>query len=392
MDEIFLYNHAGSANHGCEALVRTVNTLLKDKHKIKLLSEKPQEDFLYDMQEFVEILPAKLDYSKLSSDFLKAYFHLKRTGDYFPMDILPYMKSIKLIQRGDIEVSVGGDVYCYEDYPKYILLHDLICKKGCKTVLLGCSLESELFSNPAFIADMQKYNYISARESLTFQLLKNAGLTNIGCRPDSAFTLPAEYLKLPEGFQENNTIGINVSPLVVKKGKKPGIVHINYVNLIHWILENTDCSVALIPHVVWKDNDDRLPLSELYKRFSDTNRVLMVEDCNCQQLKGYISRCRLFVGARTHATIAAYSTCVPSLVLGYSIKSRGIATDLIGTDENYVIPVQRLSQEDDLTCAFVWIWEREREIRKKLESIMPKYVEKAKLIGVDIKKQLGEKI
>ena len=173
MDEIFLYNHAGSANHGCEALVRTVNTLLKDKHKIKLLSEKPQEDFLYDMQEFVEILPAKLDYSKLSSDFLKAYFHLKRTGDYFPMDILPYMKSIKLIQRGDIEVSVGGDVYCYEDYPKYILLHDLICKKGCKTVLLGCSLESELFSNPAFTADMQKYNYISARESLTFQLLKN---------------------------------------------------------------------------------------------------------------------------------------------------------------------------------------------------------------------------
>ena len=150
--------------------------------------------------------------------------------------------------------------------------------------------------------------------------------------------------------------------------------------------------MALIPHVVWKDNDDRLPLSELYKRFSDTNRVLMVEDCNCQQLKGYISRCRLFVGARTHATIAAYSTCVPSLVLGYSIKSRGIATDLFGTDENYVIPVQRLSQEDDLTCAFVWIWEREREIRKKLESIMPKYVEKAKLIGVDIKKQLGEKI
>ena len=36
----------------------------------------------------------------------------------------------------------------------------------------------------------------------------------------------------------------------------------------------------------------------------------------------------MFIGARTHAVISAYSTCVPSIALGYSIKSRGIAIDL----------------------------------------------------------------
>ena len=387
MTEIFLYNHGGSANHGCEALVKTICAFLKDKNNLSLLSELPQEDFYYNLQEIVQILPAKQRCSKFNVDFLKAYIHLKKTGDYFPMDVLPYLKSIRLIKKGDIGISIGGDVYCYEDYQKYILLHDLIYRRECKTVLIGCSLEANLFSKPEFITDMKKYVYISARESLTFQLLKNAGLTNISLRPDSAFTLKPEYIKVPVEFQENNTIGINVSPLVIRKEKKPGIVYANLSKVICWILENTDCSITLIPHVVWENNDDRVPLNKL----ETTRRVVMIEDSNCNKLKGYISRCRLFIGARTHATIAAYSTFVPTLVLGYSIKSKGIATDLFGTDEKYVIPVQSLEQEDDLTRSFIWLWENEGMIRKKLQLIMPGYIQKASMLDEDIREYLGEK-
>lgn len=391
MTEIFLYNHGGSANHGCEALVKTICAFLKDKNNLSLLSELPEEDFYYNLQEIVQILPAKQRCSKFNVDFLKAYIHLKKTGDYFPMDVLPYLKSIRLIKKGDIGISIGGDVYCYEDYQKYILLHDLIYRRECKTVLIGCSLEANLFSKPEFITDMKKYVYISARESLTFQLLKNAGLTNISLRPDSAFTLKPEYIKVPVEFQENNTIGINVSPLVIRKEKKPGIVYANLSKVICWILENTDCSITLIPHVVWENNDDRVPLNKLLKKFETTRRVVMIEDSNCNKLKGYISRCRLFIGARTHATIAAYSTCVPTLVLGYSIKSKGIATDLFGTDEKYVIPVQSLEQEDDLTRSFIWLWENEGMIRKKLQLIMPGYIQKASMLDEDIREYLGEK-
>ena len=35
MGEVFLYNHGGSANHGCEALVRTVCNLLSDNRKLE---------------------------------------------------------------------------------------------------------------------------------------------------------------------------------------------------------------------------------------------------------------------------------------------------------------------------------------------------------------------
>ena len=145
----------------------------------------------------------------------------------------------------------------------------------------------------------------------------------------------------------------------------------------------------LIPHVICEDNnDDRKPSKFLYDKFKDTNRVVLIEDDNCEVLKGYISRCRFFIGARTHSTIAAYSTCVPTLVIGYSVKAKGIAKDIFGTYKNYVLPVQSLSNKDDLINAFEWMKNNEDDIRKHLNKFMPGYKEKALQGKVEIEKLL----
>ena len=65
MGRIFLYNHGGSGNHGCEALVRTVCILLGTEEKIRLFSESPQQDIHYDIQKVADIEPAITAYSKL---------------------------------------------------------------------------------------------------------------------------------------------------------------------------------------------------------------------------------------------------------------------------------------------------------------------------------------
>jgi polysaccharide pyruvyl transferase WcaK-like protein len=176
--------------------------------------------------------------------------------------------------------------------------------------------------------------------------------------------------------------------MVQSKETQQGITVANYRELITGILQNTTDDIALIPHVVWSHNDDRKPLRELYEMFRDTGRVYLVEDQNCMQLKEIISRCRIFVGARTHATIAAYSTCVPTLVVGYSVKARGIAKDLFGTEKNYVLPVQSLQETGDLLKAYFWIAERESEIRNHLQNSMPDYIARAKAAGEVL---LGEK-
>lgn len=378
MTDYFIYNHGGSANHGCEALVRTVLNLFQDQGRITLLSESPQQDLRYGIDRLAALEPAAIAWSKASLSFWDAYLTLKTKKDYFKMDVLPYRKPIRRLTSSMVELSVGGDVYCYEDYRKFILLHRAIAERGCRSVLLGCSLEEALFSDPEFVADMKQYTYISARESLTYGMLQKAGLTNIGLTPDSAFTLQAENLPLPAGFLEGNTVGINLSPLVVRKESEPGIVMENFVRLIQYILDNTSCNVALIPHVVWRDNDDRTVLKQLYDAVNCPERVVLIEDHNCMQLKGFISRCRFFVGARTHATIAAYSTLVPTLALGYSVKSRGIATDLFGTDEHYVLPVQQLCTTNAMTDAFQWLMEHEQEIKSRLAAEMPEYIQRAR--------------
>lgn len=369
--------------------MRTVLELFGDE-PVTVFSESPQQDMRYGLDRLSALQPATTAYSKASPAFWDAYLTLKSKKDYFKMDVLPYRKPIRGLTSNMVELSVGGDIYCYEDYHKFILLHRMIAKRGCKSVLLGCSLDEKLFFDPEFVEDLKQYTYISARESLTYEMLQKAGLANIGLAPDSAFLLRKECLPLPKGFAEGNTIGINVSPLVVRRESRPGLVLENFVQLIRFVLETTNCTVALIPHVVWRDNDDRQVLRQIYKAVDCPERVLLVEDCNCMQLKGYISRCRFFVGARTHATIAAYSTLVPTLVLGYSVKSRGIAADLFGTDEHYVLPVQQLENGQALTEAFRWIMEKEKPIRERLQQVMPSYLAQARAVRNTMEAALGE--
>ena len=151
----------------------------------------------------------------------------------------------------------------------------------------------------------------------------------------------------------------------------------NFQTLIDHIIQATDMQIALIPHVVWPANDDRIPLKALYEQFADTGRVILIDDADASTLKGVIARCRFFIGARTHATIAAYSSCVPTLVVGYSIKAKGIAKDLFGTYDRYVLPVQTLECTDELTNAFAWLTEQETAMRTHLTSMMPDYIAKA---------------
>jgi len=143
------------------------------------------------------------------------------------------------------------------------------------------------------------------------------------------------------------------------------------------VLDTTDLQIALVPHVVWEGGDDRQPLTALYEQFKDTGRVFLVPDANCKDLKALISRLRFFIGARTHSTIAAYSTGVPTLVCGYSVKARGIALDLFGESEGYVVPVQGLEREDMLAEAFSALFAREKNIRDHLRAKLPGYQQQA---------------
>lgn len=372
MKDIVLYGHSGSKNHGCEAIVRGTAKILGENANICLLSHEKDEDLKYNIDDIVEVKSGKEGINKKSIDFFKAYIDLKVKHDTSKMDVLQFKVGLNYINENSIAVSIGGDTYCYSDVYNQVELHKMYGKKAYKTVLWGCSVEPKLLEDKKIANDLADYSLIITRESISYEALKKVN-PNTFLYPDPAFQLDKEDAELPKGFEINNTVGINLSPLIIEKESKEGITLENYVNLIEYIIKNTDMNIALIPHVVWDHNDDREPLEKLYNKFKDTNRVVIIDDNNCMVLKGYISKCRFFIGARTHATIAAYSTCVPTLVVGYSVKARGIAKDIFGTYENYVLPVQNLKDKNDLLNSFKWIYDNEINIKNRLEEFIPNY-------------------
>jgi colanic acid/amylovoran biosynthesis protein len=60
------------------------------------------------------------------------------------------------------------------------------------------------------------------------------------------------------------------------------------------------------------------------------SRYLVSPEYNAAETKWIISQMALFAGARTHSTIAALSSGVPTLSFAYSIKAQGINRDIFG--------------------------------------------------------------
>lgn len=367
-----MYPHGGSGNHGCEAIVRSTAKLLGAQ--LTLYSNCVEEDVRVGLHRLCRVEEAVEPIRRASLSYWKALLqtYVFRNTDAF--DEAAFRHIAEAAKSATYFLSIGGDNYCYGHPPYIYLVNRMLDRIGVKRVLWGASVEPQAIDE-RMLQDLRGYDLIWARESLTYEALKANGLEQTIMLPDPAFVLDKKELPLPDGFAEGNTVGINISPMIIDYEQNKGMALQNYVTLIRYIIKQTDMNVALIPHVVWYYNDDRKPLSQLYEIFKDTGRVVMIEDHNAEELKGYIARCRFMVVARTHASIAAYSTQVPTLVVGYSVKARGIAKDIFGKENHFVIPVQSLCQENELLDAFKWLIEHEEELKTYYNRVMPEYIE-----------------
>ncbi len=372
---ILLCQHGGSGNHGCEALARTAELLLRKAFPdayITLYSYRLGDDERYLRDSAMTLTGLRALPGKFSPHNL-AYHLKKRLLGPQKASKLPITGQFRqLLKNADLVVAIGGDNYCYRMGEGYFALDDLIAATGKPYVLLGASLEPDDLEQ-GLAEHLKCFTLITAREPITFEACRKAGLKNVVYAPDSAFLLPCGTAPAVEGLQPERAVGINLSPLIMQSERSGGIAFKNYQALVQRILDTTDLQIALVPHVVWEGGDDRQPLSALYEQYKATGRVFLVPDGSCKDLKALISRLRFFIGARTHATIAAYSTAVPTLVCGYSVKARGIARDLFGASDGYVVPVQGLEREDTLAEAFSALFAREDELRGHLQTKLPTY-------------------
>ncbi len=378
------YSHGGSQNHGCEAIVRTLSSMIKKEKPesyIKLYTFKKDEDeqadfpFIDEMEEFdYSVVPKSISLSDKIKIALYSRQSQKKADDFYFS--IPCRNPS--LNKNDVYVSVGGDNYCYGDGHVAKAMNSTLRSMGKKTVLWGCSVgEDDL--TPDKIEDLKGFDLIVARETFSYDaLIKNGIDKNTVLYPDSAFLLPVDE-KMNEKFEvKKHTVGINISNFVYPKNCDENYPAKKAVfSLIKYILDETDLNILLIPHVTRDNAADCETLAEIYEKFKCERVGIVGGEYSATEYKSIISRCEAFIGARTHATIAAYSTCVPTLVIGYSIKSKGIAKDIFGTYDGYVVPVEELNDSDRFIEIFKEFYSKNSEMRKYLENFMPDYISKA---------------
>lgn len=385
MKKYLLYPHGGSGNHGCEAIVRSTLRILDNPQsdQVYLYSMNCDQDEKVGLSDICSLKPYITNVKRFSPEHISAAikYHIQKNKEAF--DILSFQELLSKADSDTVALSIGGDNYCYGAPEQIYFINKHLRSRGAKTILWGCSVEPSAI-DAIMAEDLAGYELITARESISYGALKEINENTILCS-DPAFQLDAESCELPESFIAGNTVGINISPMVGSLESSPGILIENCKSLIRWILDETDMTVALIPHVCWETNDDRTLLKRLYEEFQDGARIVEIQEHNCKQLKYIISKCRFMIAARTHASIAAYSTCVPTLVIGYSVKSRGIARDIFGTEEKYIVSIEDIKTDEYILRSFQAIVNNESDIKTYLKQEMPEYCQKAFLASDELK-------
>lgn len=392
--KVLLYAHGSSYNHGCEAIVRSTVDMLQLNYKNAVLSSTDRKsDARFGLDKIVNIKSFKQK-SILKRNSLKGYLYRVLSKlekiDYDTYESMDKQRDL-LRLKSKVAISIGGDNYCYPGIRVELKEHNkLLNLKGVKTVLWGCSIEEHVAKY--CVQDLSKYSLITARESLTYSFLKKYNIdTNVVLVADPAFTLKTEKVHIPWG--DEKVIGINVSPFMLKYNEKAEEAFNAVVDLVNYINNELKLKVVFVSHVgdeQMVDSNDIYWIDKIYQKTSKENIVLGM-DYNCMQLKYLISKLDFFIGARTHATIAACSTCVPTLVLGYSIKSQGIAKDIFGEIDKYVIKVNEIDSGKKLINAFSALYKDKDSIRKYLEDFMPEYIQRAYIGVKEVEKLLQEK-
>jgi polysaccharide pyruvyl transferase WcaK-like protein len=346
MQRFLLYGHGGSYNHGGEAIVRATAAIIRGKYPlahITLSSHYPEQDREYALAVDEIIAPdaGAWEKEKQAQD-LEAKKELA---------VKMYAAALERITPGTVCLAVGGDNYCYPSWYRQAVFQERAAKVGAKSILWGASVEPGHIS-PGMAGALGTYTQIIARESITAGTLKRHGIES-AVLPDPAFSLAPEARPLPDTFQPRRTVGINLSPLAVRLEREPGIAVGSMRALISHIAGTTALNIALIPHVVMPMDDDYQLLSGIYHDLPEgaKRRACLIDGkSTAGEYKYVISQCAFLVCARTHASIAAYSSGVPALVLGYSNKAAGIAHDL-GVGE-YVLDITRLERGSQLIEKF----------------------------------------
>jgi colanic acid/amylovoran biosynthesis protein len=298
-------------------------------------------------------------------------------------------------------LQLGGDNYSL-DYGRpweYMAMDQFLQKRGIPVFIWGASI-GPFDKDPEFAkiiyAHLKTLDGIFVRETATQTLMAENGITdNVHLVADPAFVMEKSA---PEdasvrSLVADNPIGINISPLLSRfsdNGTTLGSWREKAAEMISAVAARLTRPILLIPHVASPkpDEDDYTFLESVRQKIGDTvsTPIRIAPPLGAAELKWLIGHCSAFAGARTHSTIAALSSHVPTLSLSYSIKSIGINQDIFG-HQDFCTSVQSVTP-DQFAFTIAKLVDQGSSIRGLLDKNIPEIQAKARSAGDILKDKL----
>lgn len=315
-----------SGNRGCGALAYSIVEILK-----KVCIEKKEDLHITGILFLEQSVPAMQDEIKITIECIKIA----------PKKLDFWKQCKKAFRESDvvIDFSMGdsfSDIYGKKRFYLATLLKILAIRNG--KFIMGPQTIGPFDSLVAkkVAAYVLKNSYLNfARDTKSMLYAKEfSGVTPL-LTTDVAFSLPYESRQKRNDGKIH--IGFNPSGLLwdgTKDFSTEKHLALDYKEYVRNVMDawtsREEYVVHLIPHVfsydgVGPENDMRACM-EIQKEYPDT--VIEIDFDAPMEIKSVISTMDVFIGARMHATIAAFSSGVATIPFSYSRKFEGLYHDL----------------------------------------------------------------
>jgi colanic acid/amylovoran biosynthesis protein len=358
---ILLVGNGSHRNHGCEAIVRGTVPILRREFgsTVSFSSGVYDTPDCIDIQNRKEVEPGLTHFSLCPpSHRWSAIWWETKSNRYLNTSFQGVHRPlVPHLQKAAVALEIGGDNYSL-DYgipQSFLAMDEFLLSHNIPVVLWGASVgpfdADSAFSRVMF-QHLRRLSALFVRESESLRYLEENGIThNVHLVADPAFVMPTSDIPLSELQPDlpQDYICLNVSPLFARyfRSSSPISPPASPAAMQRWLAFCVEAvqvirktlarPIVLVPHVesVSPENDDvsfMEAVANSAHKAGVRDIVTIGGPFAARTLKTVIANAHLFVGARTHATIAALSSCVPTISLGYSTKARGINLDIYGHD------------------------------------------------------------
>lgn len=346
MNILLIHQYAG--NKGDRAVLNTTCRLLHDitpDARIWVSTSSPElweEEKPFYNSLNVSFIPSAWDYTRTTSllmkvlnKFRKYTFTLLRESFLMGLRNIPRIllnpEFRQCASSADLICSVGGHHFTT------LLSRDLVssinfdaaaaCLYSAPKIALPQSFGAFEFHNPRnkkfTISILRQFKKLCVRESSSNEALEQLGITSeiIENVPETVLALNYLCKDYIEPKRRNQTVGIAVYA-TVKRSFSERNEYTRIIADFASYLINKGYRVRFFPmEIKGTEPDDRPMIHEICNQISGDKYDVLEEDLPADKHFAEVSKCRAFIGHKTHSAIFALASGTPLLAIAYHPKT-----------------------------------------------------------------------